>query len=57
MFEAACGRSVVFGPGPPPPQGAAPSCALLLHLTLLANGAPSAEAEKMKVCARNCMSV
>ena len=36
----------------PPRRGPAPSCALLLHLTLLANGAPSAEAEKMKVCAR-----
>ena len=51
LFEAACGHSVVFGSGAPPsPRGAAPSCALLLHLTPLANGALSAEAEKMKVC-------
>ena len=35
-----CGHPVVFGP---PPQGAAPSCALSLHLTPLANGALSAE--------------
>ena len=44
-------------PGPPPPQGAAPSCALSLHLTPLANGALSAESEKMKVCPSECMSM